>query len=83
MACRDGIPDYWLYTSLYYTLISVPIILYVFYYRPLPEYHKVRKRDNPSGHRRSQKQKEAVSMLKKFLEFIEEYYEEFSHSEKW
>ena len=27
--------------------------------------------------------KEAVSMLKKFLEFIEEYYEEFSHSEKW
>ena len=29
------------------------------------------------------KKKEAVIMLKKFMEFIEEYYEEFSHSEKW
>lgn len=28
-------------------------------------------------------QKEAVLMLKKLLDFIEEYYEEFSHSEKW
>lgn len=27
--------------------------------------------------------KEAVYMLKKFMEFIEEYYAEFSHSEKW
>ena len=27
--------------------------------------------------------KEAVIMLKKILDFIEEYYAEFSHSEKW
>jgi len=35
-------------------------------------------------HRQSgYKAKEAVIMLKKIVEFFEEYYAEFSHSEKW
>ncbi len=60
------------------------VILYVFYYSHLRSYDVVRKREIPLKQRAGRyNKKEAVIMLKKLIEFIEEYYEEFSHSEKW
>ena len=46
-------------------------------------YYDVRKREKSLWSKGSNIIKEAVIMLKKFIEFMEEYYEEFSHAEKW
>ena len=71
--------------SQQYLLGIIALTVYVFYYSEGWSYDVARKREIPLKHKAEGYliKKEAVIMLKKFLEFIEEYYEEFSHSEKW